>query len=131
MPGRPPLGGEVLSHDQIEAVLMRRAGWEVRVLPIEDGSFETNPPTLLDFIKRDLRWGHGNIQYARLLDLAGSNSIVPAAYAVGHPDVYLVALLAWFRGAWAGSAPFPGAGLAVGRAVDGTGRPANWTACRR
>jgi membrane glycosyltransferase len=73
VPGRPPLGGEVLSHDQAEAVLMRRAGWEVRVLPIEDGSFETNPPTLLDFIKRDLRWGHGNIQYARLLDLAGSN----------------------------------------------------------
>jgi membrane glycosyltransferase len=63
----------VLSHDQIEAVLMRRAGWEVRVLPIEDGSFEANPPTLLDFIKRDVRWCHGNIQYSRLLHLAGAH----------------------------------------------------------
>lgn len=75
VPGRPPLGGEVLSHDQIEAVLMCRAGWGVRVLPIEGGSFEANPPTLLDFIKRDLRWCHGNMQYTRLLRLAGSHSL--------------------------------------------------------
>ena len=74
-PGRPPLGGDVLSHDQIETVLMRRAGWEVRVLPIEDGSFEANPPTLLDFIKRDLRWCHGNMQYTRLLHLAGAHRL--------------------------------------------------------
>ena len=73
VPGAPPLGGVILSHDQIEAVLMRRAGWEVRVLPIEDGSFEANPPTLLDFTKRDLRWCHGNMQYIRLLSLAGSH----------------------------------------------------------
>jgi membrane glycosyltransferase len=70
IPGRPPLGGEVLSHDQIEAMLMRRAGWEVRVVPFEGRSFEANPPTLPDFIKRDLRWGHGNMQYWRLLALA-------------------------------------------------------------
>ncbi len=75
VPGRPPLGGEVLSHDQLEAVLMRRAGWEVRVLPIEDGSFEANPPTLLDFIKRDRRWCHGNMQYTRLLGIAGANRL--------------------------------------------------------
>ena len=47
LPGGPPLGGRVLSHDQVEAVLMRRAGWEVRALPEEAGSFEENPPTLL------------------------------------------------------------------------------------
>src|SRR5690606_2670589 len=46
LPGRPPLGGFILSHDQAEAVLMRRAGYEVRVLPLEDGSYEENPPTL-------------------------------------------------------------------------------------
>ncbi len=73
VPGAPPLGGVILSHDQVEAVLMRRAGWDVRVLPIEDGSFEANPPTLLDFSKRDLRWCHGNMQYTRLLSLAGSS----------------------------------------------------------
>lgn len=67
--GEPPLGGDVLSHDQVEAVLMRRSGYEVRVLPIEDGSFEENPPTLLEFIRRDLRWCQGNMQYFQLLGL--------------------------------------------------------------
>lgn len=75
VPGRPPLGGVILSHDQIEAVLMRRAGWGVRVLPVEEGSFEANPPTILDFSKRDLRWCHGNMQYSRLLPLAGSHRL--------------------------------------------------------
>jgi membrane glycosyltransferase len=66
LPGGPPLGGDVLSHDQLEAVLMRRAGFEVRVLPEEDGSWEENPPTLLEFIRRDLRWCQGNLQYLKL-----------------------------------------------------------------
>jgi membrane glycosyltransferase len=71
LPGGPPLGGHVLSHDQVEAVLMRRAGYEVRVLPVEDGSWEENPPTLPEFIRRDLRWCQGNMQYLRLLGLRG------------------------------------------------------------
>jgi membrane glycosyltransferase len=71
LPGKPPLGGCVLSHDQIEAALMRRAGFEVRVLPVEGESWEDNPPTLLDFTKRDLRWCQGNMQYWRLIGLAG------------------------------------------------------------
>ena len=71
LPGKPPLGGHVLSHDQVEATLMRRAGYEVRVLPIEDGSWEENPPTMLDFAKRDVRWCQGNMQYVKLLDLPG------------------------------------------------------------
>jgi membrane glycosyltransferase len=71
LPGGPPLGGAVMSHDQVEATLMRRAGYEVRVLPVEAGSWEENPPTMLDFAKRDLRWCLGNLQYLRLLDLPG------------------------------------------------------------
>ncbi|MCB9946302.1 MAG: glucans biosynthesis glucosyltransferase MdoH [Rhodospirillaceae bacterium] len=71
LPGKPPLGGEILSHDQVEAVLMRRAGYEVRVLPVAQGSFEENPPTLPDFLKRDLRWCNGNMQYLKLLRLPG------------------------------------------------------------
>jgi len=67
LPGRPPLGGHILSHDQIEAALMRRAGLEARVLPVEIESFEDNPPSLPDFIKRDHRWCNGNMQYFRLL----------------------------------------------------------------
>ena len=71
LPGKPPLGGQILSHDQVEAVLMRRAGYEVRVLPRECGSYEDNPPTLLEFTRRDLRWCQGNMQYLKLLGLKG------------------------------------------------------------
>lgn len=71
LPGKPPLGGHVLSHDQVEATLMRRAGYEVRVLPVEIGSWEENPPTMLDFAKRDVRWCQGNMQYIKLLGLPG------------------------------------------------------------
>jgi membrane glycosyltransferase len=55
--------GHVLSHDQIEAVLMRKAGYAVRVLAEEGSSFEQNPPTLVEFVRRDLRWCQGNMQY--------------------------------------------------------------------
>ncbi len=63
--------GHVLSHDQIEAVLMRRAGYGVRVLAGEGSSFEQNPPTLLEFIRRDLRWCQGNMQYWHFLRMPG------------------------------------------------------------
>ena len=69
--GKPPLGGHVLSHDQVEATLMRKAGHEVRVLPEERGSWEENPPTMLEFAQRDVRWCQGNMQYIKLLNLPG------------------------------------------------------------
>ncbi|MEO8651763.1 MAG: glucans biosynthesis glucosyltransferase MdoH [Hyphomicrobiaceae bacterium] len=75
LPGKPPLGGHVLSHDQVEATLMRRAGYEVRVLPAEMGSWEENPPTMLDFAQRDVRWCQGNMQYIKLLDLPGLHAM--------------------------------------------------------
>ena len=65
------ISGHVLSHDQVEAVLMRRAGYEVRVLPEEGSSFEQNPPTLIEFIRRDLRWCQGNMQYWHFLCMPG------------------------------------------------------------
>ena len=71
LPAGGILGGQILSHDQIEAVLMRRAGYEVRVFPIEHQSWEENPATLIEFIRRDLRWCQGNMQYWHLLDLPG------------------------------------------------------------
>ena len=74
IPPRPtggPLGGHIMSHDQIEAVLMRRAGYEVRVLPEEHLGWEENPPTLLEFIRRDIRWCQGNMQYWFFLALPG------------------------------------------------------------
>lgn len=71
LPGRGPLSGPILSHDQVEAVLIRRAGYEVRVLAEESDSHEENPPSLVDFIRRELRWMNGNLQYVRLLGLPG------------------------------------------------------------
>jgi membrane glycosyltransferase len=71
LPKGGPLGGHILSHDQIEAVLMRRAGYEVRVLPEEHLGWEENPPTLLEFIRRDIRWCQGNMQYWRFVTLPG------------------------------------------------------------
>jgi membrane glycosyltransferase len=64
-------GSHVMSHDQVEAVLMRRAGYEVRVLAEEGASFEQNPPTLVEFIRRDLRWCQGNMQYWHFLPMPG------------------------------------------------------------
>jgi len=59
----------ILSHDQIEAALMRSAGYQVRVVAREDLGWEENPPTLLEFMRRDLRWCQGNMQYLWFLSL--------------------------------------------------------------
>ena len=67
LPGTPPFGGMILSHDQVEAAFMRKAGFEVRVMPVETGSFEDNPPHVLEFLRRDARWCQGNLQYLKLL----------------------------------------------------------------
>jgi membrane glycosyltransferase len=69
--GRGPLGGQILSHDQVEAAMMRGAGYDVRVIADEFESWEENPPNLPDFIKRDLRWCQGNLQYLKLLRMPG------------------------------------------------------------
>ncbi len=71
LPGRPPLGGEILSHDFVEAALLRRAGWEVWLAPELGGSFEATPPTLLDHLKRDRRWCQGNLQHLKLIFAQG------------------------------------------------------------
>ena len=71
LPGKGVLRGHVLSHDQIEAALMRRGGYDVRVLPEENLGWEENPPTLIEFIRRDLRWLQGTLQYGFFLFLPG------------------------------------------------------------
>jgi membrane glycosyltransferase len=67
IPGKGPFAGAILSHDQVEAALMRKAGFEVRLIVDASGSWEENPPDLLNFMKRDLRWCQGNLQYLKLL----------------------------------------------------------------
>jgi len=67
LPGAPPLGGEILSHDFVEAALMRRAGLKVCLAHDLDGSYEECPPTLLAYAQRDQRWCQGNLQHVRLV----------------------------------------------------------------
>ncbi len=56
-----------MSHDYVEAALLARAGWVVRLDPDLEGSFEEGPENIIDFAKRDRRWCQGNLQHARLL----------------------------------------------------------------
>lgn len=65
--GRPPLEGYILSHDVIEAIFMRHAGHEVRLLPVETGSYEAHPPNLIEHVRRELRWCRGTLPYFVLL----------------------------------------------------------------
>jgi membrane glycosyltransferase len=69
--GRKPFGGHILSHDFVEAALMRRAGWAIRMVPALGGSFEECPPTLLEFAARDRRWCQGNLQHLAVLPAHG------------------------------------------------------------
>src|SRR4030081_1864697 len=69
--GRKPFGGHILSHDFVEAALMRRAGWAIRMAPTLGGSFEECPPSLLDFAARDRRWCQGNLQHLAVLPARG------------------------------------------------------------
>jgi len=71
LPGREPLGGSILSHDFVEAAMLRRNGWEIWVAPNLSGSFEELPPTLIDYAKRDRRWCQGNLQHGRLVAARG------------------------------------------------------------
>lgn len=79
LPGRGALSGEILSHDFVEAALMRRAGWGVYIAYDLGGSYEEVPPTLLDELGRDRRWCQGNIQHIRLLF---SDNLAPAHRAL-------------------------------------------------
>lgn len=115
LPGTGPLSGHILSHDQVEAVLMRRAGYEVRVLAEESDSHEENPPSLVDFVRRELRWCNGNLQYLRLLTMPG---LLP----VSRMQLFLaiqmyIAPPAWMLfivlGAWQAADPAQYAGIPV------------------
>lgn len=94
LPGRPPLGGDILSHDFVEAALMRRAGYGVWLAFDLGGSYEEVPPTLLDELKRDRRWCQGNMQHMRLLFTRGLFPAHRALFLNGAMS-YVSALL-WF-----------------------------------
>jgi membrane glycosyltransferase len=92
LPGRGGLSGDILSHDFVEAALMRRAGYEVWLAPQLQGSWEQHPPHLIDELQRDRRWCQGNLQNARLIAEPGLAGAHRAMLAVGAFS-YLVAPL--------------------------------------
>lgn len=83
LPGKPPFGGAVLSHDFVEAALLRRAGWKVRLDHDLRDSFEGSPPTLLDMAVRERRWAQGNLQHARLIFSRGFTWVTRAHFTIG------------------------------------------------
>ena len=68
-------GDLILSHDFVEAGLLRRAGWAVRFLPRIEGSYEEVPATLIDYVLRDRRWCQGNLQHLSLLSSRGFHTM--------------------------------------------------------
>ncbi len=71
LPGRKPFGGHIMSHDFVEAALIRRAGWGVYMVPWLGGSYEESPPSLLDVAMRDRRWAQGNLQHMAVITTRG------------------------------------------------------------
>jgi membrane glycosyltransferase len=69
--GPRPIGGHILSHDFVEAALMRRGGWGIHMAPALGGSFEESPPSLTEYAARDRRWCQGNLQHAGVLPARG------------------------------------------------------------
>jgi len=69
--GEPPFGGPILSHDFVEAALMRRAGWSVSIADDLGGTYEECPSSLIDLADRDRRWCQGNLQHVRILSAKG------------------------------------------------------------
>ncbi|MFN3859092.1 MAG: glucans biosynthesis glucosyltransferase MdoH [Caulobacter sp.] len=98
LPGKKPFGGHILSHDVVEAAMLRRAGWGVHITPVLDGSTEETPPSLIDFMKRDRRWCQGNLQHLGMMTAPGLHWINRLQFLFGAfcylvSPVWLVSLL--------------------------------------
>jgi membrane glycosyltransferase len=83
LPGRKPFGGLILSHDFVEAALLRRAGWAVYMADDLGGSYEKAPPNLIELVTRDRRWAQGNLQHLALLGTKGLHPVNRIHMAMG------------------------------------------------
>ncbi|MEZ5884421.1 MAG: glucans biosynthesis glucosyltransferase MdoH [Paracoccaceae bacterium] len=81
--GRPPFGGHIMSHDYVEAALLARAGWIVRLDDDLGGSYEEGPENIVDHAKRDRRWCQGNLQHARVIGAPGLRAWSRFVFAQG------------------------------------------------
>ncbi len=83
LPGRPPFGGHIQSHDFVEAALLHRAGWRVALVTSLDGSYEGAPQSLIDMAVRDRRWMQGNLQHSIILRADGLRPVSRIHLAMG------------------------------------------------
>jgi membrane glycosyltransferase len=81
--GKPPFGGHIMSHDFVEAALVRRAGYAVYMVPGLVGSYEESPPSLIDLAARDRRWCQGNLQHSRIIGAKGFHWATRQHFATG------------------------------------------------
>jgi membrane glycosyltransferase len=126
LPGRAPFGGHILSHDMLEAALLRRRGWDVHMVTADD-SFEEFPPSMPDLFTRDRRWCQGNIQHVPLLvKIAGLHPVSRFQLLVGASayctsPMWLALILVVLGGAasglWPAAAILPSSGLLAVTAV--------------
>jgi membrane glycosyltransferase len=75
LPGRKPFGGQILSHDFVEAALMLRENWAVWLAYDLEGSYEEAPQSLIDNAQRERRWCQGNLQHTLVLFAKGLRGV--------------------------------------------------------
>jgi membrane glycosyltransferase len=118
--GPAPFGGHIMSHDMVEAALLRRRGWAVHMVMADD-SFEEFPPSLPDLATRDRRWCQGNVQHVPLLMRISGLHLVNRFQLLVGASAYLtspmwlalllVVLVGQWQGAWAANTILPSDGL--------------------
>jgi len=81
--GTGGMAGSIMSHDFVEAALMRRAGFHVWLVADLIGSYEQQPPDLLAELQRDRRWCQGNLQNSRLIAEPGIHPVHRSMFATG------------------------------------------------
>lgn len=110
--GRKPFGGHVMSHDFVEAALLRRAGWDVTMRPEIGGSFEEPPPSLADHATRDRRWAQGNLQHIAIMPVSGLHWVNRFHFLTGvmayvSSPLWLLFLFIGLILAWQGAVMLP------------------------
>ncbi|AWN34920.1 glucans biosynthesis glucosyltransferase MdoH [Methylobacterium radiodurans] len=125
LPGKAPLGGEILCHDIVEGALLRRAGWEVRLVPEMGGTWEEMPTNLVDLLGRERRWCQGNLQHLSVLPWKGLRAASRWHLAVGILSYVMLPLWITFLGLGTWQAARTGDLGLIGYGLTGTGAAAH------